>query len=239
MVTVLVGAAAFGAIRGAQAQPAEPDLLAEGRQLYETGCISCHGADGRGVGDLGPTLIGVGSASVDFYLTSGRMPAAYNSGQVRRKPPAYDPDQIAALVAYVTDAFAKGGPEIPQLDMSTAVLSEGQALFTLNCAPCHNSSGAGGALGHAIYAPNVTKATPLQVAEAVRIGPGAMPQFGPTQIDDQQLASIVQYVDYLKHPRDRGGLPLGRIGPVPEGFVAWVFGIGAVLFAVRWLGARR
>jgi ubiquinol-cytochrome c reductase cytochrome c subunit len=64
-----------------------------------------------------------------------------------------------------------------------------------------------------------------------------MPVFPPSAIDDQQLASIVRYVEYLKDPEDPGGASLGRVGPVPEGFVAWVFGIGAILLIARWLGA--
>jgi len=70
------------------------------------------------------------------------------------------------------------------------------------------------------------------------VGPGSMPVFGPDTIDDGELASIVRYVEYLKDPDDRGGLGLGRLGPIPEGFVAWVFGLGAMLVAVRWIGTK-
>ncbi|HVL28076.1 MAG TPA: cytochrome c, partial [Acidimicrobiales bacterium] len=74
--------------------------------------------------------------------------------------------------------------------------------------------------------------------QAVRIGPGAMPRFGPETFDDHQLAAIVRYVNYLKNPEDRGGHPLGRLGPIPEGFVAWTVGLGLLLVACRWIGTR-
>ncbi|MDP9407397.1 MAG: cytochrome c, partial [Actinomycetota bacterium] len=47
----------------------------EGRQLFLTGCSSCHGLYAQG-GTQGPSLIGVGSAGVQFQVGSGRMPLA-------------------------------------------------------------------------------------------------------------------------------------------------------------------
>jgi len=61
----------------------------------------------------------------------------------------------------------------------------------------------------------------VQIAEAVRIGPYVMPTFSKRAISDHELDSIVRYVDYAKHPDDRGGWALGHLGPVPEGLVTW------------------
>jgi ubiquinol-cytochrome c reductase cytochrome c subunit len=228
----LASSAFVGAWRVADAQD---DPVAAGQRLFETGCSSCHGLDGDGVDDRGPSLVGVGAASAYFYLSSGRMPTDDPGQQTRRKPPAYDDEEIAQLVDFV--ASLGPGPPIPDVDPADGDLAEGQQLYTVNCAACHNSAGSGGALGEAIYAPSLTSATPTQVAAAVRIGPGAMPLFTEESLDDQQLASVLRYIEYLKDPEDPGGASLGRVGPVPEGFVAWVFGIGGVLVAVRWLGA--
>jgi ubiquinol-cytochrome c reductase cytochrome c subunit len=117
-------------------------------------------------------------------------------------------------------------------------LQSGNQLYSLNCAPCHSALGAGGALGFGDIVPSLHSATPLQVREAIRIGPGPMPVFGSGTLSDQQVDDIATYVKYLQDPRDRGGASLGRFGPVPEGFVAWVVGIGALLLIARFIGTR-
>lgn len=210
--------------------------VAAGNQLYQIACTTCHGAGGEGVEDRGPSLIGVGAASADFYLTTGRMPLDRPRSQAERKRVAYSPVQIRQLVAYV--ASLGPGPPIPHVDPKAGNLAEGNRLYANNCAPCHSSAGAGGALGHAVYAPPLNRSTPLQVAEAIRVGPGAMPVFGPEALDDEQVASVIRYVEYLRKPDDRGGFGLGRLGAIPEGFVAWVVGLGAMLMAVRWIGTK-
>jgi ubiquinol-cytochrome c reductase cytochrome c subunit len=222
-------------VGGAPAGAGAADVEA-GRQLFSVACTTCHGGDGRGVENRGPTVLGVGAASVDFYLTTGRMPLDRPRAQAERKRVAYSAAQIRQLVAYVTSLAP--GPAVPRVDPATGDLPDGLHLYANNCAPCHSSAAAGGALGHAVYAPALNRATPLQIAEAVRIGPGAMPVFGPDTLDDAQLASVVRYVGYLHHPDDRGGLGLGHLGPIPEGFVAWVVGLGAMLVAVRWIGTK-
>ena len=231
----LVGTA--WAVGGGTQAPAGEPRTDEGARLYEVGCTSCHGVEGKGVEGRGPSLAEAGAASADFYLTSGRMPMDSPRGQTRRKPPAYSPEEIDALVAYV--ASLGDGPAIPDVDPDDGDLADGQQLYTANCAACHSSAGVGGAVGQEVYAPPVTPATARQVAEAVRIGPGAMPAFGPGTLDDEGLASIQRYTEYLDDPEDPGGAPLGRLGPVPEGMVAWIAGAGALVVVARWLGARR
>ena len=78
----------------------------------------------------------------------------------------------------------------------------------------------------------------MQIAEAVRVGPGTMPAFGAAALTDPQLDDVVAYVRYLDRPKDRGGQPLWHLGPVAEGAVAWFVGLGALLVAVRWMGEK-
>jgi ubiquinol-cytochrome c reductase cytochrome c subunit len=78
----------------------------------------------------------------------------------------------------------------------------------------------------------------VQIAEAVRIGPYLMPKFPKSQISDSQLDSIIAYVEYAKHPDDRGGWNLGRIGPVPEGLVAWLIAAVALVGCCLTIGRR-
>lgn len=229
----------------AQARPAVPpvgqvvdpaELIEAGREVYVVACVSCHGVDYGGVDDRGPSIRRSGTAAVDFYVSSGRMPMDDAMGQSIRKDPALSQFEQDAVVAYLATVI--DGPEIPDIDVAAGDLALGQQLYTLNCAGCHNSAGSGGALGNAIYAPPLYPATALQVAEAIRAGPGAMPAFNQSQITDEQLNSIVRYVEFLDNPRDRGGLPLGRVGPVPEGMVAWIAGMGLIVLALRWIGTR-
>jgi ubiquinol-cytochrome c reductase cytochrome c subunit len=217
------------------------DLVARGKELYSVGCVSCHGFDGGGVdvdgGRLrGPSLKASGEATAYYYLSTGRMPLAKSDDQPRRKRPAYSTTDIDALVAYV--GSLGNGPKIPSIELQGADLAQGGVLFRASCAPCHSAAGAGGALSYGRAAPNLQQAEPLQIASAVRSGPGEMPVFGSDAIDQRQLSDVVSYVRYLQSPDDRGGVPIGRTGPVPEGFVAWFFGMGAFILLVVWIGTR-
>jgi ubiquinol-cytochrome c reductase cytochrome c subunit len=60
--------------------------IAEGKQIFLKGCSSCHGLNLEG-GAVAPSLIGVGAASVDFQVGTGRMPMADMSTQAMRKAP--------------------------------------------------------------------------------------------------------------------------------------------------------
>lgn len=228
LTTMNLGASADSRVG---AQP-DPRLVEKGRELYLTSCASCHGVDGRGT-EQGPKLTGVGAAAADFQLTTGRMPLTDPSVQAVRKPPAFDRDQIDALVAYV--ASLGPGPPIPKVDPSKGDLAEGGTLYRLNCAACHSSTGVGGALSYGRDAPTLHDATAVQIAEAMRTGPGQMPVFGPDTFDDKQVNSIVRYVRYLRDPEDPGGFSLGRIGPIPEGLVALVVGLAALMAIARWI----
>lgn len=211
--------------------------VGRGRELFVTGCSSCHGVRAEGT-RRGPSLLGVGAASVDFWLSTGRMPLK-TSGERQsvRKPPAYDRAEIDDLSAYVTSLKA-GGPEIPELELGSADLVEGGELFRANCAACHGAAGIGGALASGRQAPPLRPATSRQVGEAIRIGPGAMPSFGPDVFSSEQLSSIVRYVESLDHPDDPGGTGLGHAGPIPEGLVGWLAGLGSLLLACYWIGER-
>lgn len=205
--------------------------VARGRALFAMACVSCHGDQGQGT-ERGPSLRGEGAAAADFVLSTGRMPLAEPHKQARRKPPAFSPDEIAALTAYV-GTF--GGPDVPTVDMSQADVSRGGELFRLNCAGCHSAAGSGGALGAGWAAPDLRRATDVQIAEALLVGPGRMPRF--EHFDDAEVASIVAYVTTLQPPASRGGFGLGFVGPVAEGFVAWVIGIGLLVLVIRRIGA--
>lgn len=236
-VTPVMVAAASPPDRAQEAS--DEELRAAGRELFAIGCASCHGTDGRGVTDAdgdvrGPSLLTSGAAGAYYYLSTGRMPLADSDDQPVRKPPAYGPDAIDALVAYV--ASLGNGPAVPDIDIAAGDLAVGGEIFRANCQACHSASGSGGALSYGRAAPRLSEATPRQVGSAVRVGPGQMPVFGPGVVSDAELNDLARYVSYLKHPEDPGGLPIGRTGPIPEGFVAWLVGIVVLVILVAWIG---
>ncbi|MDQ1370694.1 MAG: ubiquinol-cytochrome c reductase cytochrome c subunit [Acidimicrobiaceae bacterium] len=252
-LVILAGLAGFALLvlalaggRRASAAPAAPvvarqvggggldaDQVTAGRSLYVTHCSSCHGIQAEGTRN-GPSLVHAGAASADFYLRTGRMPLNDPSQQAARHRPAFPPDQISALVAYVASLDA--GPAIPTVLPGN--LANGNELFSINCAQCHNDAGAGGALGYGDIVPSLRNSSSIDVVEAARIGPKPMPVFNPQTLSDQQVSDIATYVQYLHHPEDRGGLGLGHLGPIPEGFVGWVVGMGALLLVCRLIGTR-
>ena len=72
----------------------------------------------------------------------------------------------------------------------------------------------------------------------MRIGPYLMPRFSKKRLSDSQVDSLIRYIQYTKHPDDRGGWALGHIGPVPEGLVAWFVGVLGAIVACLIIGKR-
>jgi len=279
---VLAALAAIGALyagfspridraEAANASQAAADL-ANGRDLYNKNCASCHGLNGEGTKDaegrsLAPSLIGVGAASVDFQVSTGRMPAANPGAQMPRKPPIpefntniptdqHDPEErakaerqkaqaqknLSDLANYIQSLG--GGPEIPSAEMvdpDKGDVALGGKLFRTNCAQCHNFVGAGGALTGGKYAPPLDSddVTPTQIYEAMLTGPQAMPVFNDTTLTPEQKRAIIAYVVKTREEPNPGGNGLGRIGPVSEGLTGWLVGLSMLVLAAMWLTAKK
>lgn len=208
-----------------------------GQQLYQTACISCHGRNLQGVTDRGPSLLGVGQAATYFQVATGRMPATGQGAQITEKPPKYTEQQVEQLAAYVESIG--GGPQVPAGSLrNDAQMALGGEIFRLNCAQCHGTAGKGGALSSGKHAPGLEDSTDQVIYAAMLSGPENMPVFGDNDITPDQKRAIVSYLQILKNTKDPGGNGIGRIGPVPEGLVIWIIGIGGLMFAVLWIGAK-
>lgn len=221
----------------ATAQTATEDDVETGRELFRSNCATCHGLDAQG-NDVGPSLVGVGAASVHFQVSTGRMPMAANAPQAQRKPPVMTEEQTAQLAAYV--ASLGPGPAIPadaQVDPEQGDAANGMELFRTNCSMCHNAVGAGGALSEGKVAPPLDEATATQIWEAMRIGPQSMPVFNEAMVDDDGARDVIAYV-MEQREIDPGGFSLGNLGPVSEGLWVWIIGIGGLIGAAVWIGAR-
>jgi len=210
-----------------------PDAAAV-KQIYLGDCAFCHGSQAEGT-KYGPSLKHSGPALTDYELSTGRMPLPQDGAEVVRRTPKYDRATMDALVAYVS-SLAPGGTPIPQLDLATADRAQGGEDYRLACAACHQAAGQGGALRYG-EAPAL-HSTPLQVAEAMRTGPGTMPVFGPEAFDDKAVSGIASYVEYLRQPSDPGGQSLWHLGPLAEGMVAFVACV-LIAGALVLIGERR
>jgi ubiquinol-cytochrome c reductase cytochrome c subunit len=233
--------------------------LNNGRELFNQNCATCHGLNGQGTKDskgkqIGPSLIGVGAAAVDFQVGTGRMPATGPGAQVPRKTPVEQFDttsknpKVAAearknledISAYV--ASLGGGPGVPggeQVNPEGGNLALGGKLFRTNCAQCHNFAGSGGALTGGKYAPSLQDSTPSQIYEAMITGPQAMPVFNDTTITPQQKRDIIAYVIQTRSEPNPGGNGLGRVGPVTEGIAGWLIGLGLLILAAMWITSKK
>lgn len=226
----------------AQAEASETSLaIEEGKKLYAVGCSSCHGSGGEGGSD-GPSLVGVGAASVDFQVATGRMPMQAPGAQAPKKPVAdYTADEIAQLAAYI--ASLGPGPAIPepsQYDPADGNSANGGELFRTNCAQCHNFTGQGGALTHGKYAPNLEDVDPKQIYQVMLTGSQAMPSFPDSVLPPEAKRDIIAWLDATNTSEspNQGGFSLGGFGPVSEGLFAWTFGIGVLVAAAVWVAAH-
>ncbi|WP_406860486.1 c-type cytochrome [Streptomyces sp. HUAS MG47] len=233
--------AAFAPADKAQADETAQSLaIEEGKKLYAVGCASCHGTGGQGTSD-GPSLVGVGSAAVDFQVSTGRMPAQQPGAQVPKKKNIYSNADIDRLAAYIASLGA--GPITPtekQYSPEGADIAKGGELFRSNCAQCHNFTGEGGALTHGKYAPSLEGVSPKHLYEAMQTGPQNMPSFPDTTMPEKEKKDIIAYVQAVNSDKtdNPGGLKLGGLGPVSEGLFAWIFGLGALIAVAVWVAAH-
>ncbi|WKX69882.1 c-type cytochrome [Streptomyces sp. XD-27] len=233
--------AAFAPADKAKADDASQSLtIEEGKKLYSVGCATCHGTGGQGTSD-GPSLVGVGSAAVDFQVSTGRMPAQQPSAQVPKKKKIYTDAEIEQLSAYI--ASLGPGPVTPtkeQYNPEGANAAKGGELFRTNCAQCHNFVGKGGALTNGKYAPKLDNVDPKHIYEAMQTGPQNMPSFPDTIMPEKEKKEIIAYLDKVNSSETEtpGGMELGGLGPVSEGLFGWIFGLGAMIVVTIWVAAR-
>ncbi|KZC95496.1 MULTISPECIES: cytochrome bc1 complex diheme cytochrome c subunit [Clavibacter] len=221
----------------AQVDLKSAQTIDEGQKLFGSNCATCHGMDATGTG-VAPSLIGVGAASVDFQVGTGRMPLQATTVQAEEKPTQFTDDQVKELAAYV--ASLAPGPAIPasQYLDGQGDPANGAELFRINCAMCHNVAGAGGALTEAKFAPSLKGVDPVHIYEAMVTGPQNMPVFNDTNISPEDKRDIITSLQYIEQNSNVGGADLGGLGPVSEGLFMWIFGLGGIVALTVWLTAK-
>jgi ubiquinol-cytochrome c reductase cytochrome c subunit len=232
----LAYAAVLPASAGAtQTSPGDVD---RGRALFLANCATCHGINAEGRTNF-PSLIGVGAAAVDFQVGTGRMPLVVGGVQAPKLPVELSEQDTADLAAYV--ASLSPGPAVPDaeaVDPAGGDASRGGLIFRTNCAMCHNFAGKGGALTRGKYAPDLTGVTPTHMYEAMLTGPQSMPVFNDQTLDPESKQDVIAFLTTINEGPSPGGFALGTIGPVSEGIVGWLVGLGALVGCAVWLGAK-
>ncbi len=213
----------------------DEELVQRGNDLYGAHCAICHGAEGRGTSD-GPPIQDASPALVDFVIRTGRMPLPHPEARNVRRDPALGEDAREAIVAYVR-TFAADEPEIPSPDPGRGELVEGRELYETNCVACHSPFAGGIAVSQEDLAPPLAPADPVEIAEAVRTGPGVMPVFSESVLSEEEMDSLITYLLFLRD-RPTGGFTFGRSGPVSEGLAAWFVG-GLLMVVAYFIGERR
>jgi ubiquinol-cytochrome c reductase cytochrome c subunit len=236
-MAVAVGAVLLAGMPALAVPPAPPSAD-RGTVLYNQRCASCHGLGGEGT-QRGPAINSVGPADVDFQLSTGRMPLRSEWYADTHRKPAFSAGDIDAIVRHVAALPPGGGPPVPTVRAGDT--RPGRELYLTHCSACHSAAGAGAVLSDGRIAPSLERATPTQIGEAIRVGPGLMPAFGPRVLSDRDVDALAGYIAVLQNNRgnlDKGGWSLWRLGPFPEGAVGWVIGLGLLVLLVRRLGTR-
>lgn len=242
LVGLLLTGTAYAAIAPQQASATATSAAdaKKGEQLFIANCATCHGNNGLGIKDVGPSLVGVGAASVDFQMGTGRMPMAKPDVQAPRiKQEKFSDEEIADIGAFV--AALGPGPAVPDeewTDYAKGDPGKGGEIFRVNCAMCHGSSGAGGALTRGKYAPKVTGVEPRHIYEAMETGPQSMPKFNDANLSPEAKRDVIAYIKGQESAGNPGGNPLGSLGPVPEGLFIWTIGLGVLVGFAIWLGQK-
>jgi mono/diheme cytochrome c family protein len=160
--------------------------LQEGKELYTTHCLTCHGCAGNGLGSYGGTLAvtpadykqdpfrnmpddqwlwhvseGVPGTVMPTWKTSltedQRWKAIRYIQQVFARPAMHDPDEGDPVGEYA-------GLANP-LPISVSVLEHGKAIYTRECLVCHGDAGHGGGL----YAKGI-QPTPADFSDSASYG---------------------------------------------------------------------
>lgn len=238
LITGGVYAGASAAIAASSDNPVASTLTVEdGKKLFQANCATCHGLDLQG-SESGPSLYGVGELSVEFQVSTGRMPLQAQAPQAPQKPVQFTEDQIQAMAAYVQSMAP--GPTFPSEEIidGEGDVARGAELFRINCAMCHNVAAAGGALTEGKYAPSLANTSALHMYAAMVTGPQNMPVFNDLTLSPEDKRDIISSLLYLQQNESPGGMSLGSLGPVSEGLFIWIFGIGSLIAITVWITAK-
>ena len=223
----------------ARTTPALRQAAAEGKALYETSCITCHGRNAQGVPDRGPSLIGVGSAAVEFQVGTGRMPLARQEAQAERKTPQFTHDEARQIGAYIQ--ALGGGPELPPRARTWPPAATWPTAASCSGSTARRATPSAAAVARSRRASPPRRwrtSTDRDIYAAMLTGPQNMPVFGDNQLSPEEKRDIIAYIQNLQNDPDPGGWGIGRLGPVTEGLAIFLIGMVALVFTTLWIAGK-
>jgi ubiquinol-cytochrome c reductase cytochrome c subunit len=69
-------------------------------------------------------------------------------------------------------------------------------------------------------------------------GPQQMPVFPDETITPEEKREVIAYINSVQDQPDYGGFGLGGLGPVVEGVVVWLVGMGVLVAFAVWIATQ-
>ena len=206
-VLISVGFSVAGAFAAEEAN-ITPDL-AKARQIAETVCVACHGADGNSPTSANPILAGQGSAYLfkqlaEFKATDGK-PALRNNPTMTGMTAALSVDDMKGLALYFSQQKRK-----PASATDEKLVAAGKNLWRKGdfekgiaaCAGCHGPAGAGVPAQYPRLAGQYAEYTDLQLknfrSEERSNDPEKMMRSIADKLSDKQIRALADYIAGLR-----------------------------------------
>jgi len=65
-----------------------------------------------------------------------------------------------------------------------------------------------------------------------------MPKFGDKIITSREKLDIIKWIKAAQNEPSLGGASMGRVGPVTEGLLGWILGLGLLVGIAVWLATK-
>ena len=216
------------------------EQVEEGERLFVSNCATCHGMNADGT-DNGYSLVGVGAASVEFQVGTGRMPLQMQGPQAQQKPPQFNDEQTSQMAAYVGIAGRRTGCA---RGCSTWMRTRATPPAVVSCsgstAPCATTP-----QQPAAHSPRGSSRRPLMgsirgshYTLAMSTGPQNMPVYNDANIPPEDKRDIIAFLKNDHFQSSPGGFSLGSFGPVSEGLLIWTLGLALLIGSMVWLTSR-
>jgi mono/diheme cytochrome c family protein len=108
--------------------PKVEQMIEQGKKLYETHCIDCHGADGKGLPPAYPPLAGNRAITMEeavnpirIVLNGGFAPGTAGNPRPYGMPPythLMDDNEVAAVVSYIRNSWGNRAPPVSSGDVN-------------------------------------------------------------------------------------------------------------------------